>query len=71
MVSEQNADSERIGPHPYKAIGVPHWRTCAVCGAGANARIHRQPTQDEVDAISGSAYTHPAHMERRHESDLG
>lgn len=28
-------------PHAYIPQGVPGWRTCDLCGAGANARIHR------------------------------
>ena len=30
----------RTMPHAYVSQGM-NWRTCAVCGRGANARIHR------------------------------
>jgi hypothetical protein len=30
-------------PHAYVPSGVPRWRTCQLCGIGANASIHRQP----------------------------
>lgn len=31
----------RVTPHAYVAPSVPQWRTCAVCGVGANASVHR------------------------------
>lgn len=34
-------------PHAYQAIGTPGWRTCALCGAGANATIHRKKDQKD------------------------
>jgi hypothetical protein len=27
--------------HAYQPTGVPSWRTCAVCGHGANSAIHK------------------------------
>jgi hypothetical protein len=27
--------------HAYVSQEVPTWRTCAMCGCGANAKIHR------------------------------
>ncbi len=32
---------EVLRPHAYVSQGVPTWRTCAACGLGANARIHK------------------------------
>lgn len=31
----------RFVPHRYVPTGVPQWRTCKLCGIGANARIHK------------------------------
>ncbi len=28
-------------PHAYVAPAVRQWRTCAYCGIGANAKVHR------------------------------
>lgn len=27
--------------HQYEPTSVPRWRTCAVCGLGANAQVHK------------------------------
>lgn len=32
----------RTTPHRYVRPDVPRWRTCALCGIGANAEIHRE-----------------------------
>lgn len=38
-------------PHRYVPPNVSRWRTCEVCGRGANQSIHRN-----MDDDSGSAY---------------
>lgn len=35
--------SDRLTPHAYVPEGTPGWRTCKVCGIGANGSIHRAP----------------------------
>jgi hypothetical protein len=35
-------------PHVYIPLGVPTWRTCALCGRGANARVHRNVAVEDV-----------------------
>ena len=32
----------QLDQHPYESLGVGKWRTCKVCGQGANATIHRE-----------------------------
>lgn len=41
LPDEYRQDDIRSTPHAYVSQEVPHWRTCALCGAGANAKIHR------------------------------
>jgi hypothetical protein len=38
---EHMNNTDRNQPHTYKATGTPKWRTCALCGQGANATVHR------------------------------
>lgn len=41
----QSWDYSNPYPHSYQSMDVPNWRTCALCGAGANAKIHRKAPQ--------------------------
>lgn len=41
----------QMTPHDYERIGVAHFRTCRVCGLGANASIHRA-TAEPVPALT-------------------
>lgn len=52
-------------PHLYVSQGVPGWRTCALCGVGANAGIHkpervaaakRAAIEAEVEALQDPAW---------------
>ena len=38
---ECHADDRPTAPHRYVPTGAARWRTCALCGVGANASIHR------------------------------
>lgn len=41
-----------IAPHAYVSTGVSHWRTCAVCGQGANAQVHRAAPASDVELLT-------------------
>lgn len=39
-------------PHQYVAEGPSQWRTCAVCGRGANAGIHKATAPQHTTHIN-------------------
>lgn len=41
-------------PHRYVATAVSTWRTCALCGRGANAAIHKVAPVSYVQGDFGS-----------------
>ena len=50
--------NEATKPHAYVREGVGRWRTCAVCGRGANAQIHKPPPpqEDENEVLLGRCH---------------
>jgi 2'-5' RNA ligase len=51
-ITVKATEDDRLKPHAYVPQGVGTWRTCAVCGLGANSSVHRKQAEATNTVIS-------------------